>query len=197
MGRGKVAARDRKRRSRSLADGITRRNAKGTRRGSSDLILYHSVGASSCAYVLLHRSIRALVRCPSKDIDMPQVALQSKTLPTVLVVEASAELRAAMRRAIEMAGLAAVDAAGGEEALRILDRRSDIDLVFTAINMPGSVDGVNLAVRIHRQWPELAIVITSAVVSLRQSSLPERCRFLKKPYNSAEAIKCFRFLLGC
>lgn len=128
---------------------------------------------------------------------MPQVALQSKTLPTVLVVEASAELRAAMRRAIEMAGLAAVDAAGGEEALRILDRRSDIDLVFTAINMPGSVDGVNLAVRIHRQWPELAIVITSAVVSLRQSSLPERCRFLKKPYNSAEAIKCFRFLLGC
>ncbi|WP_244423782.1 MULTISPECIES: response regulator [unclassified Rhizobium] len=96
-----------------------------------------------------------------------------------------------------MAGLAAVDAAGGEEALRILDRRNDIDLVFTAINMPGNVDGVNLAVRIHRQWPELAIVITSAVVSLRQSSLPERCRFLKKPYNSAEAIKCFRFLLGC
>ncbi|EJL52796.1 response regulator with CheY-like receiver, AAA-type ATPase, and DNA-binding domains [Rhizobium sp. CF122] len=128
---------------------------------------------------------------------MSQVALQSKTLPTVLVVEASAELRAAMRRAIEMAGLAAVDAAGGEEALRILDRRNDIDLVFTAINMPGNVDGVNLAVRIHRQWPELAIVITSAVVSLRQSSLPERCRFLKKPYNSAEAIKCFRFLLGC
>lgn len=128
---------------------------------------------------------------------MPQVALRSKTLPTVLVVEASAELRAAMRRSIEMAGLAAVDAAGGEEALRILDRRSDIDLVFTAINMPGTVDGVNLAVRIHRQWPELAIVITSAVVSLRQSSLPERCRFLKKPYNSAEAIKCFRFLLGC
>jgi len=127
---------------------------------------------------------------------MPPAALQSKTLSTVLVVEASAELRAGMRRSIEMAGLAAVDAASGEEALRILDRRRDIDLVFTAINMPGSVDGVNLAVRVHRQWPGLAIVITSAVVSLRQSSLPERCRFLKKPYNSDEAIKCFRFLLG-
>lgn len=61
--------------------------------------------------------------------------------------------------------------------------------------MPGPLDGVALALRIHRERPDLAIVTTSADVSLRQSSLPRRCRFLKKPYEPEEAIRCFRFLL--
>lgn len=115
--------------------------------------------------------------------------------PTILVVEENADARAAAVDAITAAGFNVTDASSGDDALRILQAQHDIGLVFTSINMTGNIDGVGLAVRIHRDWPTLAIVMTSAVVELRQSSLPQRCRFLKKPYRLEDAIRCFRLLL--
>ncbi|UFS85637.1 MULTISPECIES: response regulator transcription factor [Rhizobium] len=116
-------------------------------------------------------------------------------LPTILIVEESAQTRDAAVNAITAAGFYVADASNGDDALRILQGDHDIGLVFTSINMTGKIDGLGLAVRIHRDWPKLAIVMTSAVVELRQSSLPERCRFLKKPYRMEDAIRCFRLLL--
>lgn len=127
---------------------------------------------------------------------MGDAALRPEVSRTILVVEPNVELRASILREIKDAGFLVASAGSGDEALGILQRRSDIGLVFTAINIPGSIDGVGLAVRIHRDWPDLAIVITSAIVSLRQSALPRRCRFMKKPYRADEAIRCFRLLLG-
>ncbi|NLS20284.1 response regulator [Rhizobium sp. P40RR-XXII] len=120
---------------------------------------------------------------------------QPKTARGVLVVEADADLRLRIVEEIKAAGLGTAQASNGDEAIGVLQRRADIGLVFTAVNMSGSIDGLGLAVRIHRTRPDLAIVITSAMVNLRQSSLPRRCRFLRKPYEPGNAIKCFRLLL--
>ncbi len=113
----------------------------------------------------------------------------------ILVVEADDNLRLRMGERIKAAGLEVAQASSGEEAIGVLRLRTDIGLVFTAVNMPGSIDGVGLAVRLHHERPDLAIVITSALVNLRQSSLPRRCRFLKKPYDLEDAIRCFQHLM--
>jgi len=125
-----------------------------------------------------------------------QKGTQPELAGAILIVEPDADLYSRIAAQLTCTGLAAIPAINAVEALTILGRRTDIGLVFTAVNMPGPLDGVALAVRIHRERPDLAIVITSAVVTLRQSSLPPRCRFLSKPYEPEEAIKCFRFLLG-
>ncbi len=116
-------------------------------------------------------------------------------LPTILVVEERPEVRASAIRSITAAGFSVTSASTGDEALRLLQRHRGISLVFTSINLPGNTDGVRLAVRIHRDWPDLAIVMTSAVVEFRQSSLPTHCRFLKKPYRVEDVIKCINLLL--
>ncbi|RDJ05598.1 response regulator [Rhizobium grahamii] len=126
---------------------------------------------------------------------MKQESLDPEPADAILVVEPDIELYSHMAAQIRSAGLSAISARNAAEALGLLGQRADIALVFTAVNMPGLIDGVALAVRVHRERPDLAIVITSAVVNLRQSTLPRRCRFLRKPYEPEEAIKCFRFLL--
>jgi DNA-binding LytR/AlgR family response regulator len=67
--------------------------------------------------------------------------------------------------------------------------------VFTAVNMKGPIDGVQLAVRVHARWPKLAIVMTSGVVNLRQSLLPQRFRFVRKPYVAKHLMTCFKLLI--
>lgn len=110
---------------------------------------------------------------------MQQSATGKEDSHRILVVEADAILRTAMVAAIGAAGFRAIEAETGDGALLCLDHHGDIAL----------------AVQIHRHWPDIAIVITSGIVSLRQSSLPRRCRFLKKPYRPDDAIVCFRLLL--
>ena len=44
---------------------------------------------------------------------------------------------------VEDAGYIAVEASSADEAITILEARKDIHIVFTDINMPGSMDGLN------------------------------------------------------
>jgi len=61
-------------------------------------------------------------------------------------------------------------------------------LLFTDINMPGSMDGLKLASVVSDRWPAIEILIASARVPLRKSDLPPNSRFLRKPYRSAAMI---------
>jgi CheY-like chemotaxis protein len=114
---------------------------------------------------------------------------------TILIVEENASVRAEAVVACKQSGYATAEASNGVDALAILEKRDDISLVFTAINMKGPTDGIQLAVRVHARWPKLAIVMTSAVVNLRQSLLPQRSRFIKKPYGAPHLMSCFKLLI--
>ncbi|WP_246401355.1 response regulator [Rhizobium hidalgonense] len=113
----------------------------------------------------------------------------------ILIVEENRILRAEAVVACKGSGYGTVEASSGADALEILENRDDVSLVFTSVNMKGAIDGVQLAVRIHSIWPKLAIVMTSGVVKLRQSLLPHRFRFVRKPYATEPLMTCFKVLI--
>ena len=102
--------------------------------------------------------------------------------PVVLVVEDEPVQRMMAVDVVEEAGFEAVEARNADEAVRILERRPDIRVVFTDIDMPGGVDGLKLAVAIRDRWPPIEINIVSGKRRLVPADLPPRGVFFPKPY---------------
>lgn len=83
--------------------------------------------------------------------------------------------------AIEDAGLAYVEAADADEALEILKSRADVGVLFTDVNMPGALDGMDLAKLVHEQWPAIRLVVTSG--RPLEAKVPDDGQFVAKPYD--------------
>jgi CheY-like chemotaxis protein len=90
--------------------------------------------------------------------------------PAVLIVEDEALVRLGAARMIEDAGFDVIEAANADEAIQILESRSDI---FTDIHMPGSMDGLKLAHAVRHRWPPIKIIVTSGRELLTERDLPE------------------------
>ncbi|WP_247562926.1 response regulator [Bradyrhizobium sp. 188] len=75
------------------------------------------------------------------------------SLPNVLVVEDEMILRMRAVDIVEDAGFCPVEAVNADEAISILESRSDISLLFSDIQMPGTMDGLKLAHAVHDRWP--------------------------------------------
>jgi CheY-like chemotaxis protein len=107
-------------------------------------------------------------------------------LPNVLVVEDDFLIRANAVDIIEEAGLR-VDAAGSaDEAIRILEQRRNVGLVFTDVHMPGSLNGLDLARLVEHRWPGTGVIVTSG--RAMKMDIPGRAIFLAKPYSSSELV---------
>ena len=83
-----------------------------------------------------------------------------------------------------------------DEAVALLEARQDIKVVFTNINMPGSMDGLALAQAVRRRWPPVELVLTSGFARVRDEDMPERGLFLGKPYKPNELVGMIRSLTG-
>ena len=94
------------------------------------------------------------------------------------------------------AGFHVIEAANAEEAVAILATRTDIRLVFTDIDMPGSMDGMRLAAAIRDRWPPIEIILTSGRVAPDHSVLPPRAVFFSKPYRPREVMEAMRRMVG-
>ena len=116
--------------------------------------------------------------------------------PVVLVVEDEFLLRMDAADMIAAAGFEVVVAANADEAIEILEARRDITVVFTDIQMPGSMDGLKLARAVRGRWPPIKIVATSGHVGVGETDLPEGGRFLPKPYSSTEVTGMLRELIA-
>lgn len=112
---------------------------------------------------------------------MPKVA-ESAPRPIVLVVEDDLLQRIYASSILEDAGFEVVEAANANEAILILEARKDIRVVFTDIEMPGSMDGLKLARAIRDRWPPIELILTSGRHRLGADAIPARGRFLAKPY---------------
>ena len=114
--------------------------------------------------------------------------------PVVLIVEDDFLLRMEAISMIEAAGFAVVEAANADDAINVLEARRDITVVFTDIQMPGSMDGLKLARAIRGRWPPIKIVATSGLVDVGEKDLPEGGRFLPKPYHPNDLAVVLREL---
>ena len=114
--------------------------------------------------------------------------------PVVLIVEDEFLLRMNAAEMIGEAGFDVVEAANADQAIAILEVRPDIHVIFTDIQMPGSMDGLKLARFVRGRWPPIKIVATSGFVSVGKDDLPEGSHFLTKPYQPAQIVATLRKL---
>ena len=97
---------------------------------------------------------------------------------------------------VEDAGFRPVEAVDADEAMSILESRSDISLLFTDIQMPGSMDGLKLAHAVRGRWPPVKIIMVSGQVRLTASELPSDSKFFPKPYRASHMVDELRALIG-
>lgn len=112
----------------------------------------------------------------------------------VLVVEDEPLLRMMALDLVEEGGFDPVEARDADEAIGILEARTDITIVFTDVDMPGSMNGLRLAAAIRDRWPPIEIIITSGHFRLDDSSIPARTVFFPKPYDHDEIIATLKVM---
>jgi two-component system, response regulator PdtaR len=116
--------------------------------------------------------------------------------PVILIVEDEFLLRMDSAEIIENAGFEVVQAANADEAIAILSSRPDIHVIFTDIQMPGTMDGLKLARFVRDRWPPIKIIATSGLVRVEEEDLPAGSVFLPKPYRGDHVIAVLRELTG-
>lgn len=125
------------------------------------------------------------------------MVLDHRVVPTVvLVVEDEMLLRMRAVDMVEDAGFTPLEAIDADEAVAILESRSDIALLFTDIQMPGSMDGLKLAHAVHERWPPIKIILVSGQLKLANIDIPADSRFFGKPLEASEIIAEMRNMIG-
>ena len=114
----------------------------------------------------------------------------------MLVVEDEMVLRMRAVDIVEDAGFHPVEAVNADEALSILESRSDISLLFTDIQMPGTMDGLKLAQAVHDRWPAIKIILVSGQVSPSDAERPADSRFFGKPLGVEQMIAELQAMVG-
>lgn len=92
---------------------------------------------------------------------------------------------------LEDAGFTVLEAATADEAWTILENRSDISVLFTDSEMPGSMNGFGLAARVAERWPHIRLVITSGRCRPAPRDVPDDGEFVPKPYYADQVIRAF------
>jgi CheY-like chemotaxis protein len=113
--------------------------------------------------------------------------------PAILVVEDELFLRLMAVDIVEHAGFEALSAATADEALAILEvRADDVRLVFTDVEMPGSMDGLGLAHAVRDRWSPVELIVTSGRTHVPAKDLPDGGRFFAKPYDVEALSQAFQ-----
>jgi two-component system, response regulator PdtaR len=122
---------------------------------------------------------------------------QPNKSPVILVVDDEKLLRLLAADILESAGFGVMEAENASAALRVLERRPDVRLVFTDIHMPGPLDGMELARQVHKRWPGVLVVLTSGQTDPRRADIANDGRFIAKPYRAEELVGQVHELRRC
>jgi two-component sensor histidine kinase/DNA-binding response OmpR family regulator len=114
----------------------------------------------------------------------------------VLVVEDEMLLRMRAVDIVEGAGFTPIEAVDADQAFAILQSRSDVDLLFTDIQMPGTMDGLKLAHAVHERWPSIKIILVSGILTPTDSERPTDSRFFGKPLEARQMIAEIQEMIG-
>jgi CheY-like chemotaxis protein len=120
-----------------------------------------------------------------------------QTIPTpavALVAEDEFLLRMEAADTLSDAGFTVLEVTSADDALRFLEEKDGIDLLFTDVNMPGDLNGFDLAREVAARWPEITIIVCSGAMKPEPGDLPPNARFLDKPYSPALVQRVVREL---
>jgi CheY-like chemotaxis protein len=110
--------------------------------------------------------------------------------PVVLLVEDELLVRMTAADELEEAGFQVLEAANADVALKVLEARSDeVHVLFTDVNMPGTMDGMELAKQVHRRWPHVLLLISSGYARPHPDEIPDHGQFMPKPYGAATLVR--------
>ena len=114
----------------------------------------------------------------------------------VLVVEDEGLVRLDAAESLRDAGFEVLEAADACEALETVERRDDIGVVFTDIDMPGGMDELELARRVSLSRPRMRLILTSGSMRVDPREIPDHGAFLSKPYSQDAVASTIRRLLA-
>lgn len=123
-------------------------------------------------------------------------AMTAQAHRKILIVEDDALVRMAGIDMLETAGFEVVEAASADDAIAILERAPEVLLLFTDVDMPGSMNGLELAVLVHRRWPNVRRLVTSGHHHIANSDGLEDGCFVPKPYSSITIVNQIVTLLA-
>lgn len=113
----------------------------------------------------------------------------------VLVVEDEPLVRIDIADSLVDAGFEVIEAANAADAIAALESHADIRLIFTDIDMPGSMDGLMLAAAVADRWPPVRIIVTSGHRIVEITDMPDGSVFFSKPYRATEIVASMHELL--
>ena len=108
-----------------------------------------------------------------------------RSTQVVLVVEDEALLRLDIVETFLAAGFRTFEAASALKAIEVFQSHPEIGAVFTDVDMPGTMDGIELAHVIRKRWPPTILVVSSGHSRPAASALPSKTTFLAKPYQES------------
>lgn len=123
----------------------------------------------------------------------PELALKPDAAQ-IIVVEDDVILRAAIADALRDFGFQVIEASSADEAWSYLVTADSIDLIFSDVQMPGSMNGIELAHAVRQRFPDVPFLLTSGA---RSAELSEHRHFVPKPYGFAAVIRLINDLLEC
>lgn len=114
----------------------------------------------------------------------------------VLVVEDELMLRMRAVDIVQDAGFEPLEAVSADEAISILESRNDISVLFTDIQMPGSMDGLKLAHLTHTRWPHIKIILVSGQIAVTNADKPDDSKFFPKPLEIEQMVLELQKMVG-
>ena len=114
----------------------------------------------------------------------------------ILVVEDHPIILLSALELVSSAGFDGIAAPNADAAIRILEARPDIRLVFTDVEMPGTMDGLKLAHYVRKRWPPIHLIVVSGRAVIDDSRLPANTKFFSKPYDDNVIVAELNRLLG-
>ena len=116
--------------------------------------------------------------------------------PAILIVEDDPMIRWSGAETLADAGFEVLEAANAGEALEILESHPHVRVLVTDIDMPGPLNGLDLARIAAQRWPRIHIIVASGGRAPQAQSIPKKGRFIPKPYAPEQIVRDIDALLA-
>jgi two-component system, response regulator PdtaR len=113
-------------------------------------------------------------------------------MSSILIVEDEVLTGEHLEFVLREAGYEAILAGSAEEAIAVLEHRDDVYLVVTDVDLPGSLNGLQLAALVRGRWPSINIIVVTGYSAPRGEEIPSGSLFVPKPYSAQKMIEAVR-----